>query len=122
LERFSFIKDKRKNKFIKKIAETKKTQPITPFYYLLDPHDANGKKVPEAQGIAYGSYQGRMAFFAGMVPYGPSDISRLSGNIYLPVTAEELDWFRLGTGHATMLDGGFVCIEEVIDAEGSLSW
>lgn len=46
--------------------------------------------------------------------YGVSDVSTVSGRIYVPVTADECNMFRNGSGFASILEGGIVKLTRVV--------
>ena len=49
------------------------------------------------------------------VPKGKESICRIDGEIFLPVTADEIRLFQKGTGVATFLEGGFAYVSSVED-------
>jgi hypothetical protein len=60
-------------------------------------------------------YNGLGAFLKTLVTKSIAKITRIDGNIYIPLFKEELELFEHGTGYATLFDGGIVLINDIID-------
>ena len=114
-EELSFANDCRKDEFLQRDYFFDRKRGLSPFKYLISPYKTNGKKAVTVEGIGYAGYQGKKSLMAGMVRYGVSRTARLSGRILVDVDDGELALFEQGSGTATLLDGGFVRIDKVVD-------
>ena len=96
-------KDPRVDELVKDARENK----AEPLAKLL-----TGSKVHSLQQAGY---LGLGPYLKTLVTKGVSDISRLDGSICIPLTSDELEFFRNGNGYASLFDGGLVLIKDIID-------
>lgn len=71
----------------------------------------------DIHSLQQAGYRGLGVYLKTLVNKGVSDIARLDGSICVPLTNEELELFSHGGGFATLLEGGMVTIDKVIDLE-----
>lgn len=63
------------------------------------------------------TYKGLGPYLKTLVVKGVSDIVRLDGELCIPLYENEVKSFRNGPGFATILEGGLVLIDKIIDLE-----
>lgn len=95
--------DSRVDDLIKR-AEQCKCKPLA--------HLLSGSKT---HSLYQAGYNGLGAYLKTLVTRGVSDISRLDGEIYVPVTNDELKMFKNGDGTSSLFEGGLVYVNQVID-------
>jgi hypothetical protein len=87
-----------------KMAKENKAEPLAK---LL-----TGNKVHSLQQAGF---RGLGAYLKTLVTKGVANIARIDGEILVTLTEDEVNLFKQGPGFATILEGGFVTIKELID-------
>ncbi len=99
-------KDPRVQELIDKAWDNK----CAPLAHLLS-NDGKDHSLQQA------GYKGLGAYLTTLVTKGVTKVIRLDGYICIPVTQEELELFRNGSGVATIFDGGVVRIDRICNLE-----